>query len=203
VLAKPINRLKIAGVTQLQAGPPQSLRVRVESAGKPISGARVALVHLLRRSDDTFNWGRDLPGILDSRRGRTADDGWLDFPSLSFSSSAVAVQAPGFGRRHLHWKDGQKELTVELSPEAIVTGELRDANGETLRLGYVNLAADSGDQISTKVGPDDKGRFRCAELPAGEWTLRVRGSDGLTVLHEERISLKAGETKVLKVVTNK
>jgi beta-lactamase regulating signal transducer with metallopeptidase domain/uncharacterized GH25 family protein len=203
VLAKPLNRLKIAGVTELQAGPQQSLRVRVLSDGKPVAGARVELVHLLRRSDDSFHWGRDLPGILDSKRGRTGDDGWLDFPSLSFSSSAVAVQAPGFGRRHLHWKDGQKELTIELTPAAILAGEIRDAKGQLLRQGYVRLESDAGDHISTKVSPDDKGRFRTGELCAGDWTVQVVGEGGPNVLHQERVSLKAGETKELRIVTAK
>jgi hypothetical protein len=56
-----------------------------------------------------------------------------------------------------------------------------------------------GDRISASVGPDDKGRFRIAELPAGTWTVTLRGPDGLRALHESQVTLKPGQTSELTV----
>jgi len=201
VLAKPANLHAIAGVALFKTGPPVPLRVRVVSAGKPIAGARVTLVNRQALQDKSFRWGSDEVGWDDSVHGRIGAEGWVTFPALSFGGATLAVQAPGYGRHHSGWRDGQKELTIELAPEAVLTGEVHDAGGELLEQGYINLESDVGDQVSTKIGPDDKGKFNIRELPAGEWMLRVRGADGLATLHEERVTLKAGETKELKIRT--
>jgi hypothetical protein len=100
------------------------------------------------------------------------------------------------------WRNGQKELTVELAPEAVVAGEVRDTTGGPVKAFYVNLTS-GGDQVSASVGPDDRGRFRVAELPAGAWSVTVRDADGHATLHEGQVTLQAGQTKEVKIEAKK
>jgi beta-lactamase regulating signal transducer with metallopeptidase domain len=202
VTAVPLNRLGETEPVTLRAGPPVSLRVRaVTTDGKPIAGARVTLINGEPGLDrGGFSWGYHDASWWDMVRGSSGADGWAAFPALSFGGATVLVQAPGYARHRWGWRDGEKEMTFELNPECALTGELRDAAGGPLKEGYVNLMS-AGDQVSTSIGPDDKGRFRIGELPAGQWTLVVRGSDGLSQLHQEQVTLKAGETKELKIAT--
>jgi hypothetical protein len=89
-------------------------------------------------------------------------------------------------------------LTVELAPEAVLTGVVRDAAGAPVKAFYVNLMS-GGDQVSARGRPDDKGRFRVTELPAGAWTVMVRDADGRSMLYRGQAVLKAGETKDLVI----
>jgi hypothetical protein len=99
-------------------------------------------------------------------RNRTADDGWADFPALSFSGATVLVQAPGFSRYRVAWRKGEKELTAELTKEAVIKGTIHDAAGKPLVSGHVNVRSKS-EQISVTVRPDDKGQFHISELLLG------------------------------------
>jgi hypothetical protein len=187
----------------LRAGPPVALRVRAVAAdGKPVAGARVTLVNGNPALDRSFAWGYHDASWEDMVRGRTAADGWASFPALCMIEATVLVQAPGYARQRLGWRDRQKGLRVELAPEAVVAGEVHDAAGKPVKAFYVNLMS-AGDQVSTSAGPDDQGRFRIAELPAGKWTVVVRDADGHATLHQEAISLKAGEMKELKLQAQK
>jgi hypothetical protein len=202
VLAVPINRLKGTAPVTLRAGPPVRLRVRaVTAGGKAVPGARVTLVNGEPELDKVFRWGYHDASWEDMLRGRTGADGWADFSALSFGDATVLVQAPGFARHRIGWRDRQKELRAELAPEAVLAGEVRDAAGAPLKAFYVNLSR-SSDQISASVRPDDKGRFRITELPAGEWSVVVRSGDGRSVLYEEAVTLKAGQTRELKIKTD-
>ena len=102
----------------------------------------------------------------------------------------MLVQAAGFGRRRLGWRDGRGEMVVPLEPEAIVTGEIRDAAGAPLKDADVMLVGSSGDSLNAPVDAGRQGRFRLAELSAGEYTLTIRtfGSE----LHQERITPASG-----------
>jgi hypothetical protein len=203
VTAVPVNRLATMEPITLQAAPPVPLRVRATtSGGKRVAGARVTLVDGEPGLDQSFSWGYHDASWENMVRGRTGADGWADFPALGFGAATVLVQAPGLARHRVGWRDGQKELTVELAPEAVVTGEVRDEAGAPLKAFYVNVHG-GGDQIYTSVDPEAKGRFRLAELPAGTWNLTVRGGDGRTTLHQDQVSLKAGQTKELKITVTK
>jgi hypothetical protein len=152
--------------------------------------------------DQSFMWGYHNASWENMVRGRTAADGFASFPELSFFGATVLAEAPGFGRQRIGWRDGRRDLTVHLEPEAILSGQARDASGEPVKNFYVRLTG-GGDQISSSVRPDDKGRFRIAELPAGAWSVTISGRDGLTELHKETVELKAGETKEMTIEAKK
>jgi len=197
VIAVPINKVKDAEPVILQAGPPHSLRVQALTAErKPISDARVTLVNGVPGLDQSFSWGYHDASWENMVRGRTRADGSVDFPSLNFGGATVLVRAPGYARERLGWRKDERELSVELAPEAVIKGEVRGADGNPLKAFYVNLRA-SGDQISASIGPEEQGRFRLAELPARSWSIAIHGEDGVTKLYENEIALKAGETKEL------
>jgi beta-lactamase regulating signal transducer with metallopeptidase domain len=203
VTALPINRLRGAEPVVLRAGPPVRLRVRALGPDrKPLAGALVTLVNGDPQLDSTFSWGYHDASWEDMVRLRTGADGWADFPVLSFGAATVLVQAPGRARYRVGWRDGAKELTCQLDPEAVLTGEVRDADGKSVGSYYVNLSG-GGDQVSATAEPEDKGRFRITGLPAGRWQVHLRGSDGQTTLHQEAVELQAGQTKELKVKTGK
>jgi beta-lactamase regulating signal transducer with metallopeptidase domain len=203
VTAVPLNHLATTKPVTLRAGPPIRLRVRALTAdGKPIAGARVTLVNGELALDQSFAWGYHDASWEDMVRGRTTAEGWADFPALTFSGATVLVQAPGYARHRIGWRDGQKELTIKLAPESALMGEVHDGAGRPVKEFYLNLMS-GGDQVSAKVGPDDRGRFRVAELPAGTWTITVRGADGLSMLYQDKVELKAGDSKELKIEAKK
>jgi hypothetical protein len=202
VTAAPLNRLAKAEPVLLRAGPPVAVRVRaVAGDGKPIAGARVTLVNGEPGLDQSFVWGYHDASWEDMVRGRTAADGWADFPALSFGGATVLVRAPGYARYRQGWRNGQKNLTAELPPEAVLAGVVTAA-GKPVKKFYVSVAG-GGDQVSASVGPDALGRFRVAELPAGTWQVTVRDRDGMGILYEGQITLTAGETKELNVEAKK
>jgi beta-lactamase regulating signal transducer with metallopeptidase domain/protocatechuate 3,4-dioxygenase beta subunit len=203
VIAVPLNRLAETKPVTLRAGPPVRLRVRALTAGgQPVAGARVTLVNGDPGLDRSFSWGYHDASWEDMVRGRTGADGQADFPALSFGAATVLVQAPGHARQRLGWRNHEKELKFDLAPEAVLTGQVRDRTGAPVKAFYVNLTS-RGEQISASVGPDANGRFRLAELPAGTWGLIIRDGDGRTTLHSGEITLKAGETRELKIEAKK
>jgi hypothetical protein len=193
VQAVPANHRSKTPPTTLRAGAPLPLRVRaVTSDGKPIAGARVALVNGDPELDQRFSWHYDDGGWNNVVRGRTAADGAANFPALGFSGATVIVRAPGYGRQRVPWRQEEKDLKVVMPAAAVVTGEVRDLGGAPLKRFYVSATSD-GDRISVAIKPDDRGRFRIDELPPGSWTITVRAADG-SMLHEETIALEAGKT---------
>lgn len=200
VVAVPLNKVLDTPEVTLKAGPPVPLRVRAATAdGKPVAGARVTLVNGQPHLDNQFSWGYDDASWEDMDRVRTGADGWADFKALGFAQATVLVRAPGFARQRFGWRNNGKEMKAELTPEAVLSGEVRDSAGLPVKEFYVNLSSAGGDQIGAKVGPDAKGRFRIPELSGGVWGLTIRGGDGLMVLHSEQVELKAGEPKDLLI----
>ncbi len=149
-----------------------------------------------------ITWGSS--GWADVARAPTTADGWADFPALSFDAATLLVEAPGFARHSEGWRNGGKELTAKLAAEAVLTGEVHDAAGTPVKSYHVALISARGDHwIPASAGPEDKGRFRVAELPAGEWTVIISSPDKRTTFHHEQVTLKAGETKELKIEVKK
>jgi hypothetical protein len=81
-------------------------------------------------------------------------------------------------------------------------GEALDAAAMPVKAFWVQLAKDR-DQLSARIGPADKRRFRLAELPPGTWRVMVLSDDGRAILHQGEVTLKAGETTELKIKTKK
>jgi len=199
VIAVPVNRLRDTEPATLRAGRSIALRVRAMTEdGKTVAAARVTLVNGEPGLDNSFSWGYHDASWENMVRGRTAADGWADFPSLGFSGATLLVQAPGYARSRIGWRGGQNELTVKLLPEAVITGEVRSPSGEPLKSFYVN-ASSGGDHINVAVEPEGKGRFRLAELPAGNWSLTFRADDGVSQISQQQVSLSPGETKELSI----
>jgi beta-lactamase regulating signal transducer with metallopeptidase domain/protocatechuate 3,4-dioxygenase beta subunit len=203
VTAVPLNHLDATEPVALRAGPPVSLRVRVAGAGgKPVAGALVTLINGDPSLDSNFAWGYHDASWEDMVRCRTDAAGRANFPALSFGDATVLVQAPGYARRRLGWRDRRKELEVELAPEAVLAGEVHEAGGEPVKAFYVRLMS-GGDQIGTSYGPDAKGRFRLGELPAGKWSIVIGREGDQKALYQETTTLGAGETRELPVVAKK
>ncbi|MFL5340606.1 MAG: hypothetical protein ACJ8F7_10690 [Gemmataceae bacterium] len=196
--AVPSNRLAKAQPMMLQAGAPVSLQVKVQTAdGKPISGARITLVNNRNVMGRPIAWGYDDAAWSNMARGRSTADGSAKFPALGFGDAEILVRAPGYARHHVSWGNGQKEVTLELAPEAVLTGVIRDADGKRVKNVYVNLGFGTG-QTSTAVGPGDEGKFRVPELPAGPCQVGIRDENG-RLLAEPKVTLKAGETHQLTI----
>jgi hypothetical protein len=193
VEALPLNRPPPAGGLTLRLGLARRLRVRVVAGTTPLAGAHVTLVHGKPDLDTNFAWGYDDISWSESSRARTAADGWAEFPALAYGEATVLVQAPGHARQRFGWRTGAPELMAVLAPEAALALDARDAAGQPLRQFYVNLEG-GGDQFSAAAGPDDNGRVRLAELPAGAFTLMVRDGTGRTTIHQGPVTLTAGET---------
>jgi hypothetical protein len=192
VTAVPINRLDKTEPVTLRAGPPVKFRVRaVDADGKPIAGVRIALIDGQARLDQDFGWGSDEAGWENVVRARTNADGWAEFPALAFGQSTVIARAPGHARQHVGWRGGEKELTLKMSAEAVLTGVVRGGGR------YVVLNGGNGDRVVAKADP--AGHFRADELPAGKWKLEVYSENGQTVVYEQTFELKPGETKELTI----
>jgi beta-lactamase regulating signal transducer with metallopeptidase domain len=203
VTAVPLNHLADGKPLTLRTGPPVVLRVRaVTTDDKPIAGARVTLVDCDPALERQITWGSIEGRGQDTASARTDADGWADFPALSFGAAILLVQAPGYARHSEGWRDGRKEITAKLAAEAVLSGEVHDAAGAPVNsYSLVLLSHDNRNWIS--VGPEDKGRFRVAELPAGGWTLIIYTTDKRSALHNEGVTLEAGETKELKIEAKK
>lgn len=203
VEAVPVNRLAAAEPVTIRAGAPVRFRVRAVAAdGRPVAGARVTLVDGEPGLDQHFMWGYHDASWENMVRGRTAADGWADFPALGFGEATVVVRAPGYARHRRGWRTGQKELVIEMAPEAVLAGDVHDMAGKPVGECYLSLNS-GGDQVSLSVGPDDGGRFRIPELPAGNWSVTVRGSNGRTELYAGQVTLKAGETRHLSIAAKR
>ena len=200
----PLNKLAAAEPVTFRAGPPIPLRVRTTAAnGAPVSGATVTLIYTQpsMMKNRAFDWRYLGSGWDDRTRSRSAADGWADFPGLSFAEGTVVVQVPGYARQRLERRDHQKELKIELAPEAVLAGDVRDAGGQPLR-GFSIRLKSQDDNVTALFGPDAKGQFRIGELPAGTWTLTVSNADGNATLFEGQITLAAGDLKVINVKAN-
>jgi hypothetical protein len=127
------------------------------------------------------------------RNGRVISGPQLLGRLLSFDPATVLVQAKGYGRRRVDWAGEQTKLTVELKPEAVVSGEALDTTGAPLAGVQVELYTDEADIFRAQVEPTT-GRFTLAELPTGAYSLFVRSA--AQRLHAERIVLKPGENVV-------
>ncbi len=195
VTSTTLTHLPPADALTIRLGPPHHLKVRAVGAGDDAPGipnVRVTLVNGDPGLDRQFSWGYHDASWEDMTRGRTDEQGWADFPVLACGEATVLVQAPGFGRRRLGWRDGRSELLVPLQTEAVLAGEVRDSGGAPLKDAYVGLVGSSGDSMTAPVDGGQQGRFRLAELPEGEYTFTIRHSFG-SEIYSEKITVHPGQ----------
>jgi Carboxypeptidase regulatory-like domain len=203
VRAVPLNKVAKSGPVTFRAGPPVAFRVgAVTTDGAPIADARVTLLFSDPNQDKSlFRWSSVNSSWDDSARGRTGADGWASFPALSYDEAMVAVEATGYARQRLPWRDHKKQLKVVLTPQAVLTGDVHKGSGEPLQGFYVTLSSEDY-SISERFGPEDKGRFKISELPAGTWKLVVLDAEGSATLYQGEVTLQAGEVRSISVRAN-
>ncbi|HYV37730.1 MAG TPA: carboxypeptidase-like regulatory domain-containing protein, partial [Gemmataceae bacterium] len=210
VKAVAVNHLEDALPATLKAGPLVALRVQtVGPDGKPLANAKIAMIKDWPQLDTNIIWGYD--DRMASARGQTKADGWADFPTLSFGEATILVRAPGFARQKIAWRRGEAEFKVRLAPEAILTAEVRDAEGKPLEKHSVLIEFSTPktafvpatmDQIIGNADQDNKGLCRLAELPAGKAKVVFFDSNGTTI-HEQAVTFQAGRTLELKIQLQK
>jgi uncharacterized GH25 family protein len=195
VEASPLNHLPPAESLTVALGPPHALRVLAfHGEGKPIAGARVTLVARDPGPNPRgFAWGFIDAAWEEMVHGRTNAEGWAEFPALPFSKATVLVRAKGFARRLAAWRRDEPELTVDLEPESVLAGEVRDARGRP----FVNVrvylhSATMGDSINTTT--DGAGRYIIAELPPGKYAVSAIPAGAVRQLDSEEIALEPGKT---------
>jgi thiol-disulfide isomerase/thioredoxin len=203
VIAEPLNRLTPDKALTFQLARPFALKVSAveEGSGKPIANARVSLIYDDPSVDKNFSWGYHDTAWGDSTHARTDGQGVATFTPLSFSEGTILVQAPGYARQHVGWRDASDKLTFELKAEAVVSGELIDGTtGKPLESANIHLLSPGGGQVTGLVSPGDGGRFRIGELTEGKYGFSITTNSG-TTLHQEQLTLKPGqhESRTLRV----
>ncbi len=199
VIAEPLSHWDPGQALTFRLAQPHTLKVHAveEPSGKPVPSARVALIYDDPSIDKNFTWGYHDTAWGDSVHARTDAQGVATFSPLSFSEATVLVQVAGYARQHLGWRDGSAELTVRLSPEAVVAGELLDAmTGKPLDAVSLVLSSPASGQISTTVEAGDSGRFRFGEIPGGTYSFSIRSqitSEPGPPLHREMLKLEPGQ----------
>src|SRR5262249_4066818 len=147
---EPLHRNKRDAALVFRLGPTIPLSVRaIESAsGRPIPSARVSLIYDDPGADRYFVWGYHDTSWGDSAHTRTDALGVASFPQLPFRQATILVQAGGYGRRHLGWRDASSEVSVKLDAEAVVFGQLLDATtGKPIEAAHVRLSSETAGQI--------------------------------------------------------
>lgn len=191
VIAEPLSHRAPGQAVTFRLARPYTLKVHAveEPSAKPIPNARVALIYDDPSIDKNFAWGYHDTAWGDSVHARTDAEGVATFSPLSFSEATVLVQVAGYARQHLGWRDGSAELTVKLSPEAVVSGELLDATtGKPLDGLSVHLFSTTGGQFNKLTQPGDAGCFRLGELPEGTYTFSITTASAS--LHQESLKLE-------------
>jgi Carboxypeptidase regulatory-like domain len=188
VQAGPLDALAPAEDLTIKLVPYAPLVVRVveSGSGKPLAGARVALL-----GDELFpggfSWGyHDLWGV----RERTDPEGTARFAEPNCEDGTLIVRAGGMARKRAAWTDGAAEVTVELDPAALLQGEV-SLGGKRLADGWARLASAKNDFFSGRLA-DREGRFEFDQLPEGDYTLSISGANGQP-LESRKITLEAGK----------
>jgi len=199
VIAEPLSHWDPGQALTFRLAQPRTLKVHAveEPSGKPIPNARVALFYDDPSIDKNFTWGYHDTAWGDSVHARTDAQGVATFSPLSFSEATVLVQVAGYARQHIGWRDGSAELTVKLSPEAVVSGELLDATtGKPLDGVFLVLSSPGSGQFSSTVQRGDAGRFQFGEIPGGTYGFSIRSqiiSQPGQPLHREMLKLEPGQ----------
>ena len=195
VVAQPLADLSAKDAIVFRLFPPRtrSRFMPVEQpSGKPIPGARVGLIYDDPSIDNNFAWGYHDTAWGDSVHARTDASGIVTFSPLTFIDATVLVQAEGYARKHVGWRNGAANLSVKLPREAVIEGKLLDqTTGKPLDGLIIQVFSPTAGQIGTMTHHGDAGKFRLGELPAGNVTLSIATQSGAN-LHSEQLKLTPG-----------
>lgn len=182
-----VDELETAPATVIQAAKPSTLQVKVLRDGKPVAQARVTLVDGQKQLDQHFSWGYHNASWENMVNTTTGNDGLAHFKTLSFSGATLLVEAPGCGRRRVPWRKKEKEITVQLEPEAILEGQINLKPGDLATDFHGMISHGKGDVIN--FGADIQGKFQIRQLPAGDCYLLLPSGK----IHQ-KLQLEAGKT---------
>lgn len=194
VVARPRDRRGGADVALFELGPPSVLDVEVRAAdsGRPVPGARVAVVFGEPSRDDS-NWSLNETRWDDLAFARAGADGLARFDPLSFDEGTILVMAPGYARQNFGWRDHAANLNARLQPESAVEGTVVDrATGLPTPGAVVVIGSRWLGAVEVPLDQQTGGRFRVGELAAGQYTLSVTTPGG-GVVHSEEVTLGVGE----------
>lgn len=186
-----VDDLDSAPVTVLKAGTPIPLKVQVIRKGQPIAKARITLVDGDKHLDQNFSWGYHNASWENMVRATTGEEGLAQFKGLPFAGATLLVEAPGCGRQRIAWRNKEKELTVQLEPEAILEGQLKLQPGDEGTDFHGHLHSEKGDSISLVASAKSQGKFQVNQLPPGKWNLSISGG-GKNI--QQVLQLEAGKT---------
>lgn len=170
-----------------------SVQVRAAATDSLLAGVRVGVIYERPAQDERFNWNWD---ELGQRFQTTGDDGIVRWDELSFDEGTLFVRCGGFARRRIGWRGHESDVLVELEPESAISGTVRIGDQPVAKL-EGGLQNESGDYFGTTITPEDRGRFRFDELPAGEYTLTFRSDREEVAMRA--ISLGPGEDASIEI----
>ena len=188
--------------------PGGSLRVRATVAGKA-EGVRTLRAAAIW-GDIVRDAGPWLPQLLAGQlaRAKPGTDGSVEVsaPGEAGVAGAVMVAADGHAptvKADLTWDPTNPSVTVELQPEAVVLGVVRDATNQApLADAEITIRPANGDVDPFGIGLHEvvpaqhsgaDGTFRLGQLPAGEWRITVR-VDGRPAPRPQTVTTQAGAT---------
>jgi RNA polymerase sigma factor (sigma-70 family) len=194
----PLTDLAEGKPVVFQLTKPHTLKVHVTAATpqglKPVADAVVGFTHEFSANfNRPFSWGYDDRFAV---RHRTDARGDLALTNLTFPEATVIVEAPGYGRRYLIWREGERELAITLEPEAQLSGVVQREN-RPLSEYNLSLQSNQHGQFTVDVNAANRGRFMLNGLPGGEYTLQVREGDAF--IRTQTVRLAAGEKKELPI----
>ena len=116
----------------------------------------------------------------------TDGDGRFKFPSLGRGEYTMVAHRDSFSDRayklELSDFDNPKELSIELRPQAIITGRVIDGSGQPLQRAQIEAlnARSSGVQVQSvgSTGTNDLGEYRLSGLEPGTYRLRATYREG-------------------------
>jgi len=73
--------------------------------------------------------------------------------------------------------------------------------GAPVKSFYLRLTSKDGETVTAHAGPNADGKLHIDGLAPTEWNLHILDRNGRTELHQERVTLTAGATKELSIVT--
>jgi hypothetical protein len=104
------------------------------------------------------------------------------------------VECPGYARRRLGWRNGEKELTIQMQPEAILEVEVKGPRWASVSIGHENR------ETYYEMATLDKGmKTHFTQIPAGTYSLQVRTNDERGNPAGQTFTLKAGERRKIVV----